>query len=67
MRYQPERALKLHIPYHNSFLDQDVEMRYQPERALKLCLKHNTDVGRADCRNEISAREGIETRSAATA
>ena len=67
MRYQPERALKQsRTEIAKCWIVWIVEMRYQPERALKQCHGELLESVRV-CRNEISAREGIETRSAATA
>ena len=59
MRYQPERALTRYFFYLLASLDY-VEMRYQPERALtrKATITFNVFDFR---RNEVSAREGIDT------
>ena len=62
MRYQPERALKLNTILNISYTILSlVEMRYQPERALKPSFPQFHVICNFLRRNEISAREGIET------
>ena len=38
-------------------------MRYQPERALTHCITHRCENSCDNGRNEVSAREGIDTHS----
>ena len=61
MRYQPERALTHSISPFRERLLFIVEMRYQPERALTQLKIYSITSNLKSSRNEVSAREGIDT------
>ena len=61
MRYQPERALTQELYDMSECQTYYVEMRYQPERALTRSKLLDLLISATSCRNEISAREGIDT------
>ena len=61
MRYQPERALTRVVIALIMRNNDKVEMRYQPERALTHGHASSILALARHSRNEISAREGIDT------
>ena len=61
MRYQPERALTPSSFWEILDTLRPVEMRYQPERALTLVVEFIQILFIVCRRNEVSAREGIDT------